>query len=63
MQYIVTWTEGEEVCYRFVSEEEIKDLIEDDKESAKYLIKGLKEHGYVIDHCDNGKDGLFMASP
>ena len=28
MQYIVTWTEGEEVCYRFVSEEEIKDLIE-----------------------------------
>lgn len=38
MQYIVTWTEGEEVCYRFVSEEEIKDLVEDDKE---YIIAGL----------------------
>lgn len=37
-------------------------LIEDDKESAKYLIKGLKEQGYVVDHCDNGKDGLFMAA-
>ena len=37
-------------------------LIEDDKESAKYLIKGLRESGYVIDHSDNGKDGLFMAA-
>ncbi|NBX03052.1 MAG: DNA-binding response regulator [Alphaproteobacteria bacterium] len=36
-------------------------LIEDDKESAKYLIKGLREQGMVVDHCDNGKDGLFMA--
>ncbi len=37
-------------------------LIEDDKESAKYLIKGLKEHGYVVDHAVNGKDGLFLAT-
>jgi two-component system OmpR family response regulator len=37
-------------------------LIEDDKESAKYLIKGLREQGYVVDHCINGKDGLFMAA-
>lgn len=37
-------------------------LIEDDKESAKYLAKGLREQGYVIDHCDNGKDGLFLAA-
>lgn len=36
-------------------------LIEDDKESAKYLLKGLREQNYVVDHCDNGKDGLFMA--
>jgi two-component system OmpR family response regulator len=36
-------------------------LIEDDIESAKYLMKGLKEQGYVIDHCANGKEGLFMA--
>jgi len=38
VQYIVTWTEGEEVFYRFVSEEEIGSLLEDDKE---YIIAGL----------------------
>lgn len=37
-------------------------LIEDDKESAKYLIKGLREQGYVVDHSLSGKDGLFMAT-
>lgn len=37
-------------------------LIEDDKEAAKYLLKGLREQGYVADHCENGKDGLFMAA-
>jgi two-component system, OmpR family, response regulator len=37
-------------------------LIEDDKESAKYLIKGLREHHYVVDHAERGKDGLFMAT-
>ncbi len=37
-------------------------LIEDDKESAKYLLKGLREQGYVVDHAESGKDGLFMAA-
>ncbi len=37
-------------------------LIEDDKESAKYLMKGLREQGYVVDHAANGKDGLFLAT-
>src|SRR5262245_59761816 len=37
-------------------------LIEDDQESAKYLIKGLREHNYVVDHAVSGKDGLFMAA-
>ena len=37
-------------------------LVEDDIESAKYLIKGLREQGYVVDHSANGKDGLFMAA-
>jgi two-component system OmpR family response regulator len=37
-------------------------LIEDDKESAKYLLKGLREQGHVADHCTSGKDGLFMAA-
>lgn len=38
MQCIVTWTEGEEVCYRFVSEEEIESLMEDDK---NYIVAWL----------------------
>ncbi|MDE3060146.1 MAG: response regulator transcription factor [Pseudomonadota bacterium] len=37
-------------------------LIEDDKESAKYLLKGLREQGHVVDHSATGKDGLFMAA-
>ena len=37
-------------------------LIEDDVESAKYLLKGLREQGYVVDHSANGKDGLFMGT-
>lgn len=37
-------------------------LIEDDKESAKYLLKGLREQGNVVDHCVSGRDGLFMAT-
>jgi len=38
VQYIVTWVEGEDVYYRFISEEEIEELIEDDKE---YIIAGI----------------------
>lgn len=37
-------------------------LIEDDLESAKYLAKGLREQGHVVDHSANGKDGLFLAT-
>jgi len=37
-------------------------VIEDDKEAAQYLVKGLKEQGYVADHASNGKDGLFLAT-
>ncbi len=37
-------------------------LIEDDNESAKYLLKGLREQGHVVDHCVSGRDGLFMAT-
>ncbi len=37
-------------------------LIEDDEESAKYLLKGLREQGHVADHCVSGRDGLFMAT-
>lgn len=37
-------------------------LIEDDKEAAQYIVKGLREQSYVVDHTASGKDGLFMAA-
>jgi two-component system, OmpR family, response regulator len=37
-------------------------VIEDDREAAAYIGKGLAESGYVVDHAANGRDGLFMAS-
>ncbi|ABC27482.1 response regulator transcription factor [Hahella sp. KA22] len=37
-------------------------VIEDDKDVAAYLSKGLKESGYVVDATDNGKTGLHMAT-
>ena len=37
-------------------------VIEDDRESAAYLVKGLGESGYVVDHAPDGREGLFMAT-
>ncbi|PIE46329.1 MAG: DNA-binding response regulator [Gammaproteobacteria bacterium] len=37
-------------------------LIEDDQSVANYIIKGLKESLHTVDHADNGKDGLFLAT-
>ena len=36
-------------------------VIEDDKEAASYMIKGLTECGHVVDHAADGKTGLGMA--
>jgi len=37
-------------------------VIEDDGEMAGYLVKGLREQGFAVDHADNGRDGLFLAA-
>jgi len=37
-------------------------VIEDDKEVAAYVQKGLEQAGYTVDSADNGKDGLFLAT-
>lgn len=37
-------------------------IIEDDKETADYIVRGLREHGHVADHAADGHDGLMMAS-
>ena len=36
-------------------------VIEDEKKSALYLEKGLREHGFVVDVADNGETGLHLA--
>jgi two-component system OmpR family response regulator len=36
-------------------------VIEDDLEAARYMVKGLKESGHVVDHAADGEDGLAMA--
>jgi two-component system, OmpR family, response regulator len=37
-------------------------LIEDDTEAARFLVKGLRESGYTVDHAADGRDGLFRAT-
>ncbi len=37
-------------------------LIEDDREAAQYVAKGLRESGYTVDHAADGRDGLFQAT-
>ena len=36
-------------------------LIEDDIEAAQFVVKGLTEHGYVVEHAADGLDGLARA--
>jgi two-component system OmpR family response regulator len=37
-------------------------VVEDDRETAAYLTKGLGESGYTVDHSGDGRDGLFLAT-
>ncbi len=37
-------------------------LIEDDRETASYLVRGLGEEGHSVDHVEDGRDGLFRAT-
>ena len=37
-------------------------VVEDDKDVAGFVLKGLREAGHVVEHADNGRDGLFMAA-
>ncbi len=36
-------------------------LIEDDLQAAEYLVKGLRESGYSVEHSPDGRDGLEKA--
>jgi two-component system OmpR family response regulator len=37
-------------------------VVEDDRETASYLLKGLGESGFTVDRAGDGREGLFMAS-
>ncbi|HVO45986.1 MAG TPA: response regulator transcription factor [Steroidobacteraceae bacterium] len=37
-------------------------LIEDDTEAARFLINGLRESGYTVDHAADGREGLFRIT-
>jgi len=37
-------------------------LVEDDKDVAEFVLKGLREAGHLAEHDNNGRDGLFLAA-
>lgn len=37
-------------------------IIEDDKDAAAYMAKGLTESGYTVDVAHDGKQGLLLAA-
>lgn len=37
-------------------------LVEDDKETASYLARGLTQEGHNVQHVTDGREGLFLAS-
>jgi two-component system OmpR family response regulator len=37
-------------------------VIEDDRDVASFIGRGLEQAGCNVDHADNGKDGLFLAT-
>ena len=36
-------------------------VVEDDKKIASFVVSGLKQSGYAVDHSSDGEDGLFRA--
>ena len=37
-------------------------VIEDDATTADYIVSGLEQNGFVVDHAADGRDGLFHAT-
>ena len=36
-------------------------VVEDDSKIASFVVKGLKEAGFAVDHCADGEEALIMA--
>jgi two-component system OmpR family response regulator len=37
-------------------------LVEDNERVAQFVARGLRESGHVVDHADNGTDGMSLAA-
>ena len=37
-------------------------VVEDDPDAADYILKGLREAGYTVEHVADGRDGLYLAT-
>ncbi len=37
-------------------------VVEDDKDMAGFVVRGLREAGHTVEHAANGRDGLFLAA-
>lgn len=37
-------------------------VVEDDKDVASFITKGLREVGHTVEHTATGRDGLFLAA-
>lgn len=36
-------------------------VVEDDMKIASFIVKGLQQAGFAVDHAENGEDGLHLA--
>ena len=36
-------------------------VVEDDKKIALFMVNGLKQSGFAVDHCGDGEEGLSLA--
>ena len=36
-------------------------LVEDDIKIAQFVVNGLREAGFAVDHAADGEDGLHLA--
>src|SRR5262245_34409795 len=36
-------------------------VVEDDKKIASFVVKGLKQSGFGVDHCGDGEEALILA--
>ncbi len=36
-------------------------LVEDDRKTASFVVKGLKQEGFAVEHAADGEQGLYLA--